>query len=169
VVTVERRLKVRDAVCPMCSTTFEAVGRGTYCSPSCRRKADHQRHGDARRAANRERYRARRTEAARDSETAAPKAPIVRTVAEWRETLDLTQVETRRRSGLTTNVISLLERGRIAMTVRRRTALARAFRCRPEQIAHVVAMGDGVMRVDELGAPAKELARRLGSSEGGSE
>lgn len=59
VVKVERRLRVRDAVCPVCGAGFEAVGRGTYCSPSCRRKADHQRHGDARRAANRERYRAR--------------------------------------------------------------------------------------------------------------
>lgn len=164
VVTVQRRMKVRDATCPQCGRTFEAVGRGTYCSPSCRRKADHERHGDARRAANRARYRAHRADTARASETVRPAAPVVRTVAEWRTALGLTKAETSRLSGLTTNVIRLLERGKIGLTVRRRAGLARAFGCRPEQIAHVVAMGPGVKRADELAAGVPAFVRRVTSS-----
>jgi tRNA(Ile2) C34 agmatinyltransferase TiaS len=69
-ITVTRRLKVRDAVCPVCGSTFRATGRGVYCTSACRVRADYARHGDERRRAAREAARRRSVEA-RDAATAA--------------------------------------------------------------------------------------------------
>jgi hypothetical protein len=48
----------------------------------------------------------------------------------------------------------------------RRRALARALGVEPDQIAHVHAMGDRVMRFEEIQAESASVVRRLAPSSG---
>jgi len=55
---IERKTVETERVCPICQTKFWGTGRALYHAPECRRKADYERHGDARRAHRREMYQA---------------------------------------------------------------------------------------------------------------
>ena len=56
--TIERKMVETERVCPICQKKFWGIGRALYDSPKCRRKADYERHGEARRAHRREKYQA---------------------------------------------------------------------------------------------------------------
>jgi tRNA(Ile2) C34 agmatinyltransferase TiaS len=55
---VEREVIETERVCPVCRVKFWGVGRAVYHAPECRRKADYERHAEARRERRRETYRA---------------------------------------------------------------------------------------------------------------
>jgi tRNA(Ile2) C34 agmatinyltransferase TiaS len=55
---VERKVIETERICPVCQVKFWGVGRAVYHAPECRRKADYERHADARRATRREKYQA---------------------------------------------------------------------------------------------------------------
>jgi tRNA(Ile2) C34 agmatinyltransferase TiaS len=54
----ERTVIETERVCPVCREKFWGIGRAVYHAPECRRKADYERHADARRATRRETYQA---------------------------------------------------------------------------------------------------------------
>lgn len=56
--TIERKMVETERACPVCKTKFYGFGRALYDKPECRRKADYERHGEARRAHRRETYQA---------------------------------------------------------------------------------------------------------------
>ena len=59
-ITVTRRERLYEKVCPICGRTFTGLARQRYCTPTCVRKADYARHAAARREARRSRYRRER-------------------------------------------------------------------------------------------------------------
>jgi hypothetical protein len=52
-----RRVRLFPKRCPVCKEKFEGQSNATYCSPSCRLKADYQRHAEQRKARRRESHR----------------------------------------------------------------------------------------------------------------
>jgi tRNA(Ile2) C34 agmatinyltransferase TiaS len=61
---VERKVIETERVCPVCQVKFWGVGRAVYHAPECRRKADYDRHAEARRATRRETYQTAKKAAA---------------------------------------------------------------------------------------------------------
>ena len=55
---IERKMVETERVCPICQKKFYGFGRALYDSLECRRKADYERHAEARRAHRRETYHA---------------------------------------------------------------------------------------------------------------
>jgi len=55
---IERKVIETERVCPICQAKFWGTGRAIYNSPECKRKADYDRHAEARRAHRREMYQA---------------------------------------------------------------------------------------------------------------
>jgi len=54
----ERKVIETERVCPICKRKFWGTGKALYDTPACKRKADYDRHAEARRATRREKYQA---------------------------------------------------------------------------------------------------------------
>ena len=53
---IVRREPLVEKTCPVCRRVFKGLSRQRYCSRSCQKRADYQRHADRRREDARERY-----------------------------------------------------------------------------------------------------------------
>jgi hypothetical protein len=63
-VSFVRKLVLEQKTCPVCEKSFRGVSQRTYCSRSCRAKADYKRNAEAYKNARMERYRAEKKAAA---------------------------------------------------------------------------------------------------------
>lgn len=66
---IERKVVETERVCPVCKGTFWGTGRAVYSSPECKRKADYDRHAEARREHRRETYHAEKKTAGKRRST----------------------------------------------------------------------------------------------------
>jgi hypothetical protein len=57
---VVKREPLIDKVCPVCGQPFQGLSRQRYYPPSCRHRADYQRHVEQRKASQRQRRKQRR-------------------------------------------------------------------------------------------------------------
>jgi tRNA(Ile2) C34 agmatinyltransferase TiaS len=55
---IERKVVETERICPICQAKFWGTGRAIYSSLECKRKADYERHSEARREHRREMYQA---------------------------------------------------------------------------------------------------------------
>ena len=56
-VSFVRKLVLEQKTCPVCEKSFRGVKQRTYCSRSCRAKADYMRNAEGYKSARMERYR----------------------------------------------------------------------------------------------------------------
>jgi hypothetical protein len=56
VIVIERRLRLTPRTCAVCGREFPGWGRQRYCGKGCQRRADYERHAEARRAGRRAYY-----------------------------------------------------------------------------------------------------------------
>ena len=64
-VSFVRTLVLEQKTCPICKNSFQGAKQRTYCSRSCRAKADYERNAEQYRQARMERYRAEKKAAGR--------------------------------------------------------------------------------------------------------
>lgn len=55
-VTVVRRFKMTEKICPVCGKKFQGTKKKTYCSIACQQKRNYERHAERYRKARMDRY-----------------------------------------------------------------------------------------------------------------